>query len=69
MIWHSSDAEMVIKELETDREKGLESIEVMKRLEHFGKNEIHDFEKPTFLKIFLKQLIGYVNIIMIMRKN
>lgn len=65
MIWHSSDAEMVIKELEADREKGLESIEVMRRLERFGKNEIHDFEKPDFLKIFLKQLIGYVNIIMI----
>ncbi len=64
MIWHSSDAEMVLNELGADRENGLDSAEVFKRLAQYGKNEIHDFEKPNFFKIFLKQLVGYANIIL-----
>ena len=65
MIWHSSDAQMVITELESDREKGLSSTEVLRRLELYGKNEIHDFEKPDFWKLILKQLSGYLNIILL----
>lgn len=64
MIWHSTDAEKVISELGGDRENGLNSAEVFRRLELYGKNEIHDFEKPCFWKIFLKQLVGYKNIIL-----
>ncbi len=63
MIWHSSDARMVISELGSDKEKGLDSAEVLKRLEIYGKNEIHDFEKPNFIKLLFKQLSGYLNII------
>lgn len=64
MIWHSTDAEKVITELGSDREQGLSSAEVFKRLELYGKNEIHDFEKPRFWKILLKRFIGYKNIIL-----
>ena len=54
---------MVITELGSDKERGLDSTEVLKRLELYGKNEIHDFEKPNFLKLLLNQLGGYINIV------
>ncbi len=63
MIWHSSDTNMVVSELGSDKENGLDSTEVLKRLELYGKNEIHDFEKPSFVKLLLKQLSNYLNII------
>ncbi len=63
MIWHSCDAQMVVAELASDKEKGLDSAEVLRRLELYGKNEIHDFEKPNFFKLLLKQLSGYLNIV------
>ncbi len=66
MIWHSTDAEKVINELGSDRENGLNSTEVLSRLELYGKNEIHDFEKPRFWKILIKQFVGYKNIILIL---
>lgn len=63
VIWHSSAPDMVVKELNSDIEKGLDSTEVLSRLSKYGKNEIHDFEKPDFLKLLLKQFGNYINII------
>ena len=65
MIWHNSDAASVIAELNSDKEQGLSSDEAELRLEEYGKNEIHDFEKPNFWKVLLKQSVGYLNIFLI----
>jgi P-type Ca2+ transporter type 2C len=38
--WHAVEADDVLTKLQTDRKKGLDSSEVSKRLEKYGKNEI-----------------------------
>ena len=62
MIWHNSSAEDVIKELSADKTNGLSSSEVFKRLDLYGKNEIHDSEKIGFGALLLKQVTNYFNI-------
>lgn len=62
MIWHSSDTLSVVKELGSDTENGLKSAEVLKRLEIYKKNELHDFDKPDFWRLLLKRVCNYRNI-------
>ena len=62
MIWHNNRADEVIKELSADRTSGLSSGEVFKRLEIYGKNEIHDSEKVGFGALLLKQVTNYFNL-------
>lgn len=56
MIWHSSDAADVLKELNTDREHGLTNAQVLERLEIYDKNSISSHERPSLLKRFFAQL-------------
>ena len=65
MIWHSSSADMVASELWVDKTVGLSSHEVLRRLELYGKNEMHSIDKPNFWKLFAKQLCSYLNITLI----
>lgn len=53
--WHSMDARDIIKELKTDREKGLENSEVNKRLEKYGRNEIPKAKRRSAWKRLLMQ--------------
>lgn len=56
MIWHSASADEVIKELNTDREKGLSSDSVEKRLKEYGKNLSVNKDEISRKAAVLKQL-------------
>jgi len=56
MIWHSSSAEEVLKELKTDKDNGLANGIATERINKFGKNVLNDENKKFFLKEFLSQL-------------
>lgn len=62
MIWHSATAEDVINELDTDKTVGITSEEAAERLKVYGKNEIHNFNKPRLLKMLLLELKNYIYI-------
>lgn len=47
----------VIKELQTDRERGLSSNEASKRLTKYGRNEMPEGGKKTLLQSFLEQMM------------
>ena len=53
MIWHSSTAEDVIKELKTDSEKGLSTIDASKRLNKHGKNLTVNEEEISIYDAFI----------------
>lgn len=56
MIWHSATAEEVIKELKTDREKGLSTNDAAKRLNKYGKNLTVNEEEISIYDAFIDQL-------------
>ena len=56
MIWHSATAEDVIKELKTDSEKGLSTIDASKRLNKHGKNLTVNEEEISIYDAFIDQL-------------
>ena len=62
MIWHSSDATDVLKELGTDAQKGLDSAEVVARIKKYGENRItfggRNLYKEAAKRIFEPQNIA-----------
>ena len=56
MIWHSSDAQSVLNELEVDDKSGLANGVADMRLEETGENIVSKVEKPSLLFRFLEQL-------------
>ncbi len=62
MIWHSSDINDVLKELSVDKNKGLANGVAETRLKQFGRNTVRRQKKTSFLKHFLSQLTGKINI-------
>ena len=52
--WHSKKTEQVLSELKVDQQ-GLNSLEVKRRLEEYGYNELEAKKKVTPLQIFLRQ--------------
>ncbi len=56
MIWHSSDINSVVNELESNSENGLANGVVDLRLKKYGKNAIKNIEKPSYKKHFLSEL-------------
>lgn len=56
MIWHSSEINDVLTQLEVDEKKGLTNGVVDIRTEIYGKNTIKNIDKPNFKKHFLGQL-------------
>ncbi len=65
MIWHSSTAEQVLSELNTNKDTGLTSSEALERLKSFGKNEIHNFNKKNFFSFLLAELKNYLYITLV----
>ncbi len=55
----------VIKKLKTDEKNGLNSIEVKKRLEEYGLNEIAKKKKFSTLKLFFKQFYDFLTLLLI----
>ena len=56
MIWHSTEASDVLKELEVDENKGLHKGVAQLRQEKYGKNIITEKKEIKFLNFFLSQL-------------
>ena len=56
MIWHSSEINDVLAQLEVDDKKGLTNGIVDMRTEIYGKNTNKNIEKPSFKKHLLNQL-------------
>lgn len=55
MIWHSSEIDDVLNELNVDKDKGLANGVADMRLEQYGRNAITNIEDPTFAKRFFAQ--------------
>ena len=64
-MWETLRKEEVLKELKTDRKKGLTSSEVKERQQLNGKNKIKDKPKETFIMKFIKQFNDFMIIILI----
>ncbi len=58
--WHNAPADQTIKQLETDRHKGLTAKEAVRRLETHGYNELQERPRPGFLQMFLAQFNNFV---------
>ena len=56
MIWHSSDVQDVLKELNTDVEHGLLGSEAADRLEIHGKNSTARSDNKKLFSSFISQL-------------
>ncbi len=63
--WHSMSAEAVVQELETRQQMGLTSEEAELRLQKYGRNELKEKPRPTFLKMVIDQLNNFVVILLI----
>lgn len=64
-IWHSIDAEKVLKELNTDSHHGLTEDEVRSRLEKYGYNELKKEERISPFTIFINQFKNILIIILL----
>jgi Ca2+-transporting ATPase len=62
--WHALDVDDVIARLET-QPHGLTSTEAAARLAHYGRNELNEAPRPTFLQLVLAQLNNFVVILLI----
>lgn len=54
--WYSKPSQDIIKELQTDVEKGLSSEEAKRRLEKYGPNQFEEGEKNTIWKMLWDQI-------------
>lgn len=63
--WYQRETDEVLHQLETDRERGLESGEAARRLEQSGSNELIDKGRKSPWKILLEQLSGIMVIVLI----
>lgn len=65
MIWHSCPKEEVIKQLETNPERGLPAALAVTRLSKYGPNTLKGGKKVSFLVRFLKQMSDFMVIILL----
>ena len=63
--WYSLSAEEVEKILSVDEKKGLDSKEIEKRLNEYGKNEIVSKNKKPVWKMILEQFTDFMIIVLI----
>ena len=63
--WHSMSSEEVLQKLETHHQRGLSSEEAARRLQKYGRNELREKPRPTFLKMVIDQLNNFVVILLI----
>ena len=62
--WHALKAEEVLHHLEV-RHEGLSSVEVERRLEYYGQNQLKEAPRPGFLALLWAQLNNFVVILLI----
>ncbi|HEY3418942.1 MAG TPA: cation-transporting P-type ATPase [Methanomassiliicoccales archaeon] len=55
--WHSVDEEAVLKDLLTDKEKGISSEEAKKRLREYGPNRFFQVKKISFFVILREEIV------------
>lgn len=65
MKWYMKNKTEVIKELQTDLEKGLTHAEVQSRLEKYGPNSLKDEKKRSLLSRILAQFADFLVLILI----
>ena len=65
MIWHSCPKDEVVKNLETNPERGLPAALAVTRLEKYGANTLKGGKKVSFLVRFLKQMSDFMVIILL----
>lgn len=65
MNFYQMRVEEVLHELQVKPKQGLESSEVLERQEKYGKNELKEKKKKTFLLMFLEQFKDFLVIILL----
>ena len=65
MNWHTTEANKILDELNTDKERGLTSTEARERLSKNGPNELVEKGGRTWLQIFWAQLTETMVVILI----
>lgn len=63
--WHSIEAELVLKELDTDIHNGLTNEEAERRLERYGYNELIEKKKESPLLLLLSQFTNFLVVILL----
>ncbi len=63
--WHDLSAQQAVDKLVTSPEEGLSSKEAAERLQRLGANRLTEAPRPTFLRLALDQLKGFVVILLI----
>src|SRR5918999_541190 len=62
---HAKPVEAVVREFQTDLDRGLSQEEARRRLEKFGANELTERPRPGFLALLWEQFNNYLVIILI----
>jgi Ca2+-transporting ATPase len=65
MTWHSMGLDDVLSKLGVHQQEGLTSDEVDRRLKTFGRNELKEKPRPTFLQLVIAQLNNFIVILLI----
>lgn len=65
LSWHSMSTEDVLERLDTHHQEGLTSSDAARRLLQYGRNELKEKPRPTFLKMVFDQLNNFVVILLI----
>jgi len=63
--WYALSADDALRDLETDREKGLTSAEAKQRLEQYGYNELKERPPISFWQRLWEQLTSFIVVILI----
>jgi Ca2+-transporting ATPase len=63
--FYNHDFKEIIKDLDTDVEKGLKTNEVKQRLEKYGFNQIESKKKKSFARMFIRQFKSFMIIILL----
>lgn len=65
MTWHSMGVDGVLEKLGTRKQEGLSTEEAEQRLKTFGRNELEEKPRPTFLQLVIAQLNNFIVILLI----
>ena len=63
--WHAISSEETLINLKTQLENGLSSVEVEKRLQQYGPNQLVEGIRTTFLQMVISQLNNFIVILLI----
>ena len=63
--WHAISSEETLINLKTQLDNGLSSVEVEKRLQQYGPNQLVEGVRTTFLQMVISQLNNFIVILLI----